>query len=613
MTIATIAVMILSTILLPASRDVSADRLHAAMRLAEAPLVRELVTVQLNRISMNSDGSEANNSSFEASLSADGRFVAFESNANNLVLGDTNETTDIFVHDCDTRDTTRVSIASNGSQANGRSAESHISADGRFVVFRSAASNLVPGDTNNEIDIFVHDRSSGETTRVSVASDGSQANDFNFAGRLSADGRFVSFGSDASNLVPGDSNAVCDSFVHDRLTGQTTRVSVASDGSQANDFSFAPGSLSADGRFIVFDSDASNLVPGDTNMAADVFVHDRQTGGTTRVSVASDGTQGNHFSLAGNISANGQIVVFTSSASNLVPGDANGESDILVHDRLTGQTTRINVARDGTQANGGSADSHISADGQLVVFESLADNIVPGDTNHESDIFVHDRGTGQTLRVSVIPDDLQANGPSQRGHLSADGQVVAFSSLANNLASDDANDHTDIFAVNLGNAPGPDPEPDPDPEPPSMCDCDHDAAIVGTPDRDVLFGTRGDDIICALGGHDTLFGLGGNDCLDGGEGDDRLSGASGADLLDGRAGNDHLLGGAGEDMIFGGDGDDVLRGEAGDDVLHGDDGDDVLHGGDGGDALDGGPGQDACTGGTGEDDAMACENIVDVP
>ena len=322
--------MTLFTILLPTSRAVGVDHTHT-------PMVGELVAVALDRVSMTSNGLEASNSSFEASLSANGRWVAFESNADNLVPGDTNETTDVFVHDRDTRETTRVSVATNGSQANGRSAEGHISADGRLVVFRSAASNLVPGDTNNEIDIFVHDRGTGETTRVSVSSNGLQANDFNFAGRVSSSGRFVSFGSDASNLVPGDTNDACDSFVHDRLTSETTRVSVASDGSQANDVSFAPGNVSADGRFVVFDSDASNLVPGDTNLATDIFVHDRLAGETTRVSVASDGSQGNDFSLAGHISANGQIVVFTSAASNLVRGDTNGESDIFVHDRLTGQ------------------------------------------------------------------------------------------------------------------------------------------------------------------------------------------------------------------------------------------------------------------------------------
>lgn len=481
MTAVTIAALALLTLSLPASR---------AMPLSGVPVVRQLVAVDLRRASLTHDGVDANNSSFEASLSANGRFVAFESNADNLVPGDTNETTDIFVHDRVTRDTTRVSVASNGAQANGRNAEAHISSDGRFVVFRSAASNLVPGDVNNEIDIFVHDRDTGATTRVSMASNGEQADGFNFAGRLSADGRFVSFGSDASNLVPGDTNEVCDSFVHDRLTRETARISVASDGSQANDFSFAPGGVSADGRFLIFDSDASNLVPSDTNQVTDAFVHDRQTGETTRVSVASDGSQGNGFSLAGHMSADGQLVVYTSAASNLVPGDTNGESDIFVHDRLTGQTTRISVASDGAQANGRSADSYVSANGQVVVFESVADNLARRDTNGVSDIFVHDRSAGETLQVSVRPGGEQANGPSKRGRLSADGQVVAFSSQAGNLAPDDVNQHIDIFVAELDDGTA---------IIESMCDCADEGAIVGSPNRDILFGTHGDYIICGLG------------------------------------------------------------------------------------------------------------------
>ncbi len=603
--------------------------------------LRDLAAVALDRASITSDGLQANNSSFAPSLSANGRFVAFESNATNLVPSDTNATTDIFVHDRDTGETVRVSVASDGSQGNRRSAESHISANGRFVAFRSAASNLVPGDTNNEIDIFVHDRETRETIRVSVASDGSQANDFNFAARLSADGRWISFGSDATNLVPGDTHEVCDSFVHDRLTGETTRISTASDGSQANDFSFAPGSLSADGRYVVFDSDASNLVPGDTNAATDIFLHDRKTAETTRVSISSGGVQANDFSLAGSISVDGQVIVFTSAASNLVPGDMNNQSDIFVHDRRTGDTKRVSVSSDGSQANGSSVDSRVSANGQLVVFDSMATNLVMGDTNRQRDVFVHDRQTGQTLRVSAIPEGSQANGPSKKGHLSADGGRVVFSSFADNLARGDSNDHTDIFVVNLDREPVLPPEPPesppaPPPTPPtppsaSVCACDDAAAIVGGPDRDVLLGTRGDDIICGFGGDDTLFGQGGNDCLDGGAGDDRLFGGEGNDTLAGQDGIDNLIGGMGDDELLGGPGDDVLRGDEGDDrllgdaggdVMYGDDGDDELVGGDGDDDLfggadtddlDGGAGQDRCSGGLGDDTTMACESVTDLP
>jgi|GEM_PF-1585857 len=223
----------------------------------------------------------------------------------------------------------RVSVASGGTQGNGDSGCPSISADGRYVAFQSYASNLVPGDTNGTWDVFVHDRLTGQTTRVSVASDGTQGNGDSECPSISADGRYVAFASLASNLVPGDTNGTWDVFVHDRLTGQTTRVSVASGGAQGNSGSWCP-SISADGRYVAFQSYASNLVPGDTNGVLDVFVHDRLTGQTTRVSVASDGTQGDSYSFGSSISADGRYVAFSSLASNLVPGDTNDKPDIFV-------------------------------------------------------------------------------------------------------------------------------------------------------------------------------------------------------------------------------------------------------------------------------------------
>jgi Tol biopolymer transport system component len=364
--------------------------------------------------------------------------------------------------------TTLASVASDGTQGDGPSFNSSVSADGRFVAFDSEADNLVAGDTNARGDVFVHDRQTGTTTRVSVASDGTQANEGSGLPAISADGRVVAFVSAATNLVAGDTNALVDVFVHDRLTGQTTRVNVASDGTQAGGVSPAVGgadpSISADGRFVAFHSDASNLVPGDTNTCAslpnippgecpDVFVHDLQTGQTTRVSVASDGTQGDDQSFRAAISADGRFVAFVSSASNLVAGDSNGEVDVFVHDRQTGQTTRASVASDGTQANGASSGPAISADGRLVAFSSEASNLVPHDTNGRrspgrgEDVFVHDRQTGQTTRASVAsgPGLQQGNGPSLAPSISADGRFVAFSSGATNLVPHDSNRIDDVF------------------------------------------------------------------------------------------------------------------------------------------------------------------------
>ncbi len=406
------------------------------------------------RVSVASDGTQGNDFSAEASISATGRFVAFNSPASSLVSGDTNAVVDVFVHDRKMGQTTRVSVASDGTQGNDFSDAPSISANGRYVAFQSAASNLAEGgDSNGTGDIFVHDRATGQTTLVSVASDGTQANSASQHAAISANGRYVAFQSDASNLVSGDTNNTHDVFVHDRETGQTTRVSVSSNGTQGNDLSLHP-SISATGRYVAFDSFASTLVSGDTNTCGpytdgtcpDIFVHDRATGQTTRISVASDGTQANGYSDVPSISANGRYVAFHSFATNLVSDDTNGVADVFVYDLKTGQTTRVSVASNGTQANDNSDGFSISATGRYVAFQSFASNLVSDDTNFTSDIFVHDRKTGQTTRVSVASNGTQANGGSYDPSISATGHSVAFYSDASNLAEGgDTNGTGDIF------------------------------------------------------------------------------------------------------------------------------------------------------------------------
>jgi len=257
--------------------------------------------------------------------------VAFASDARNLVPGDTNGAEDVFVHDLTTGQTVRVSVDSAGTQSNGASFFPVISADGRLVTFASSASNLVPGDTNGAKDIFVHDLTTGQTVRVSVNSAGTQSNGASFFPVISADGQSVAFESLATNLVPGDTNGVRDIFVHDLTTRQTVRVSADSAGIQGNGSSSSP-SLSADGQLVAFASDATNLVPGDTNGVKDIFVRDLTTGQTARVSVDSAGIEGNGDSFFPSLAANERLVAFDSFATNLVPGDTNGAEDIFVHD-----------------------------------------------------------------------------------------------------------------------------------------------------------------------------------------------------------------------------------------------------------------------------------------
>lgn len=400
--------------------------------------------VGTTRVSVDSSGVEGNGLSVETAFSADARFVAFVSAANNLVANDTNNQEDIFVHDRQTGVTTRVSLDSNGAQANSVSDSPYLSGDGRFVAFDSNASNLVANDNNGSRDVFVHDRQTGITTRVSLDSSGVEGNDESFDPIISPDGRFVAFTSDASNLVANDTNGVGDVFVHDRETGTTTRVSVDSGGVEGNFVSAFP-SMSADGRLIAFRSLADNLVANDTNGAFDIFVHDRQTGTTTRVSVDSAGVEADSDSEEANFSADGRFVAFESDATNLVANDTNNDEDVFVRDLQTNTTTRVSLNAGGAQANGPSFRPWLSADGRFVAFESQGSDLVANDTNGNIDVFVRDLQNGTNFRASVDSNGAEANSFSGQPVLSADGLAVVFVSAASNLVPNDTNGVFDIF------------------------------------------------------------------------------------------------------------------------------------------------------------------------
>jgi Tol biopolymer transport system component len=352
--------------------------------------VRDRDSNTTSRVSFSSGGTtEGNGASGRARISADGSVVAFQSAASNLVAGDTNGQIDVFVHDRLSATTSRVSVTSSGGQGAGVAFEPSLSADGRLVAFTSNAPNMVAGDTNGHQDVFVHDRQAGTTVRVSIDSVGAQAGGFSRSPAISADGRAVAFRSQATNLAPGDTNGVEDVFVHDRQMGTTNRVSVGAGGAQA-DRASGPPAVSADGRFLAYESSATNLVPGDANGLDDVFVLDRQSGETTKVSVQG-GTTEAHTTPA--ISADGRFVVFE-SAGALVPDDTNSRRDIFLHDRQTGATTRESVDAAGVQGDGSSTSPALSADGKVIGFASLATNLSPNDTNGFTDVFVHEIDAG---------------------------------------------------------------------------------------------------------------------------------------------------------------------------------------------------------------------------
>ena len=277
-------------------------------------------------------------------------------------------------------------MATDGTQANGDSFVPSISADGRYVAFSSSASNLVPRDTNGSYDIFLHDRQKHATFRVSLGAPFSQANDYSGSPVLSQDARFVAFTSCASNLVPGDTNGACDIFVRDRRNQTIKRVSVTQTGAQSTGGGRDPA-MSPNGRFVAFASDASDIVPRDTNGASDIFVRDLEKNTTSRVSLGAGFAQVDGGNYLPKISADGKKVVFGSWAG-IVADDKNGVADIYLRDRRTQSIRRLSAPLRNVPGSGLSEAPAISPDGKVIAFFSEASNLVPGDTNGVRDVFV---------------------------------------------------------------------------------------------------------------------------------------------------------------------------------------------------------------------------------
>ncbi len=439
------------------------------------PTTRESLT--------GASGQQANGASFGASLSADGSLVAFQSDATDLVPNDTNMVTDVFVRDRTNATTTRVSVASNGAQANQGGKKPAISGDGRYVAFSSQATNLDPGATSGFPEVYVRDLTTGNTSRVSRTPTGGEPD--NGSGgdtiSISRDGRYVAFGSSATNLTGGGGGSPDSGlYVYDTKADKTVLVSAGGGPEQP--------SISADGRYVAF-STFRALVPGDTNGVGDVYIRDRDADGngifdeagagktsTTLASVALDGTSAGNANSTGSplagplaLSADGRQVAFASNASNLVADDTNSKTDVFVRDLRVGKTARVSVASDGSQGNdrsGGFATGlALSADGRRVAFASDASNLVAGDRNFTTDVFVHDRdadgngtfdeagaGKATTTLESVSTDGTQGNDASGGGSgafpgvaLTGDGTGLAFGSFATNLVAGDTNAVSDVF------------------------------------------------------------------------------------------------------------------------------------------------------------------------
>ncbi len=407
--------------------------------------VRDRPAATTSRVSISGSGAQANGDSTHAALSGDGRYVVFESTASNLVSGDTNGAADVFLYDRQSRAVERISVSSSGAQGTGDSDYPAINADGRYVVFESDAASLVAGDTNGKRDIFLRDRQTGTTERISLGPSG-QSNGQSGTASISADGRRVAFASDGTNLVAGDTNNATDVFVRDRQALTTERVSVSSYGWQANDANYQPA-ISADGNWVVFTSAASNLSGGDTLDVTDTFVRDLQARTTERVSVSRPyvDSEANHISDCPTINADGRYLAFESIATNMVTGDTNGKQDVFLRDRLLKLTERVSIGSNWEQANGESWWPALNGDGRYVAFSSSASTLVPGDYNGRWDIFVRDRLLGTTERGSVDGSGYEGNGDSAGPGISRDGRYVAFASDASNFVSGDTNNLRDMF------------------------------------------------------------------------------------------------------------------------------------------------------------------------
>ena len=406
--------------------------------LSGAALAGGALAQVTQRVSVTSAGLQSTGpTSFDGvAASGDGRFIAFGSIASDLVPGDMNNKVDVFVRDRQLGTTELVSVDFSGADSN----QPRISADGRYVAFV------------NQGIVFLRDRLLGTTERVSVDSGGAPALGTSGNPAISVDGRFVAFSSNAANLVAGDANGVEDVFVRDRQLGTTEIVSLGSAGVQGNMASFRP-SISADGRYVAFVSQADNLVPGDSNSTYDVFLRDRQLGTTELVSQSTTGGSGNSGSLDPSLTPDGRFLAFNSFATDLVAGDSNHQAHAFVRDFQSGTIEIVSLNSAGTQANDECSSTALSDDGRFVVMESIATNLVDEYTHFENDVYVRDRALGTTVRASVNSAGEQGGAPSGNSSISGDGRCVVFGSYASNLVPADTNGAVDTFVRDLIGGP----------------------------------------------------------------------------------------------------------------------------------------------------------------
>lgn len=566
----------------------------------------------VERVSISTNGEQGNGSSYNPDISGDGRYIVFHSYTNTWFAGDDNADIDVFVYD---RETDALSLVSensiDGTVGNGRAYVPVISGDGQWVAFSSRASDMGFGG-NGEYQIYLKNLDTGQLTLVSQDDLNQLGDGSSYSPRLNWDGSQIFFSGFSSNLGSNSTNGFSNIFWAENAGGNILTLEQLTLG---NASSYRPEIADFDFDF-TFYSGATNLGPTDTNGVNDIYFGVQPS--AERISVSSSGAQANSQSYNSDLSGDGRFVVFDSYASNLVAGDTNGARDIFVMDRDSGVVEQISFAFDGQQTNGDSYDPSISNDGRFITFVSSGSNLVEFDSNGVDDVFVHDRATGDTIRISVSIEGFQANGASLFPEISADGQHITFYTEATNLVAGDTNGVRDIIVVELGTASN---EYFGDSEDNEISATEFTDIIHGLDGDDVLRGSGGDDVINGNNGIDQLFGDDGADIIKGGASRDIIWGGNDADNLNGNGGNDYLNGGTGDDIMAGSSGNDELRGGSGQDILYGQAGTDRLYGGGDKDTLfidhldsiiDGGAGYDraiAATGSGAIDLNMGASNI----
>ncbi|MAS95466.1 MAG: hypothetical protein CMO55_19880 [Verrucomicrobiales bacterium] len=386
--------------------------------------------------------------SFDADITPDGNFIVFVSSEQLDPVKDMDANQDIYLYDVQAKTVELVSLTNSGNKLTGFANQPSISNDGRYVCFRTNASDLGPTDSNGKLDVYVRDRELETTSLVSVSTGNVQADENCSDGVISGNGKFVAFRSVSALLVGMDMNSAEDVFVRDLDGGTTERVSIST-GSVEAEFDCENPAISFDGRYVAFDSSSTNLVGGDSNMKFDVFLRDRDMNTTVLVSVDSDENQGNNDSADPSISDDGNFVAFTSSSSDLSEEqDDNVVSDIFVRDVAGGTTERVSVSSSGVQADGGSAQPDISANGRYVAFESASTTLVSGFADGTiTDVYLHDTLSGRTRAISRTPAGGQSAdmGAESTAAAASDIGFTAFESSATDLVANDTNGAGDIF------------------------------------------------------------------------------------------------------------------------------------------------------------------------